>query len=445
MFKKLHIIILITGGALLSSCDNLLDIQPVGKVIPTTVADYRALLTTAYSTPLIDRGVCDMRTDEVVISKDEYDQSRFTDIEKWNDGRNSVSAYTFGWKDYYNVAFYANAVIDKGYEMTEGSQHDIDQLLGEAYLLRGYMHFLLVNLYGQPYSKAGAPDTKAIPLKRNIDLEEIPSRNTVKEIYTSVLEDIEKARTLIHQTTWETKYSYRFSTLSVDAMESRVRLYMAEWKSAYDAAERVLAVKAALEDLNSSESKLPNNFQSVEIITAYEFIYSTAINKASFVTPTFLQKFQPNIDLRPNRYFVKSTKEDGFLSIKGGSSEFRCSFRIGELYLNSAEAAAHLNMLPEARTRLLQLMEKRYTPEGYVQKKALVNSMNQANLIAEILEERARELSFEGHRWFDLRRTNRPQITKVLNGTTYILEQDDPRYTLRIPQEAIEANPGLLN
>ena len=71
--------------------------------------------------------------------------------------------------------------------------------------------------------------------------------------------------------------------------------------------------------------------------------------------------------------------------------------------------------------------------------------MSQAALINEILEERARELIFEGHRWFDLRRTTRPRIQKELSGSTYVLEQDDARYTLRIPQEAIDANPGLLN
>ncbi len=45
---------------------------------------------------------------------------------------------------------------------------------------------------------------------------------------------------LMHQKEWEAVYAYRFSTLSVDAMESRVRLYMRNWKEAYDAAERIL-------------------------------------------------------------------------------------------------------------------------------------------------------------------------------------------------------------
>ena len=130
------------------------------------------------------------------------------------------------FRSYYTNIYYANAIIDKKDEISEGSQEDINQLVGEAYLMRAYMHFILVNLYGQPYTAAGALETKAVPLKLNTDLEEIPSRNTVKEIYTSILSDIETARKLINKKEWEVQYSYRFSTLSVDAMESRVYLYM---------------------------------------------------------------------------------------------------------------------------------------------------------------------------------------------------------------------------
>lgn len=92
-----------------------------------------------------------------------------------------------------------------------------------------------------------------------------------------------------------------------------------------------------------------------------------------------------------------------------------------------------------------QLMRKRYTPEAYDKKENAVNVMDKNALISEILNERARELAFEGHRWFDLRRTTRPRMVKVLQGKTYILEQDDPRYTIPIPRDAIAANPGLAN
>ena len=43
--KLIHYIVMMT--ALFTSC-NYLDVEPVGKVIPDEVSEYRALLTTAY-------------------------------------------------------------------------------------------------------------------------------------------------------------------------------------------------------------------------------------------------------------------------------------------------------------------------------------------------------------------------------------------------------------
>ena len=78
---------------------------------------------------------------------------------------------------------------------------------------------------------------------------------------------------------------------------------------------------------------------------------------------------------------------------------------MGEIYLTAAEAAARLGELSQARTRLLELMRKRYAPEAYEAKSVVVNAMDKEALVQEILDERARELAFEGHRWFDLRRS----------------------------------------
>ena len=242
--KKLYTIFIISGCLVLSltSCDSFLDIQPVGKVIPNTLEEYRALITTAYGVDLTDRGMCDMRTEDISVSKDEFDQNNFKDIERWV--TSNPSGTEFGWSYYYQNIYYANAIINKKNEITEGSEAEINQLVGEAYFMRGYMHFLLVNLYGQPYTKEGAPTSKAIPLKLSLDLEEMPTRNTVEEIYASILSDIENARQLINHKEWETGYNYRFSKLAVDAFESRVRLYKGEWQTAYNAAERVLEQKS---------------------------------------------------------------------------------------------------------------------------------------------------------------------------------------------------------
>ena len=71
--------------------------------------------------------------------------------------------------------------------------------------------------------------------------------------------------------------------------------------------------------------------------------------------------------------------------------------------------------------------------------------MTQSELLQEIYNERARELAFEGHRWFDLRRTTQPQLEKKFGNETYTLSANDERYTIRIPSDAIEANPELSN
>ena len=167
-------------------------------------------------------------------------------------------------------------------------------------------------------------------------------------------------------------------------------------------------------------------------------------NQAGVASEVLLSSYAEG-DLRRDAYFKEPDKNGYRFSQKGGKDEFRCSFRVGEMYLNAAEAAAQSDKLPQARTRLLELMQKRYTPEVYVTKATEVNAMNKEALIQEILNERTRELAFEGHRWFDLRRTTRPRIEKVLKGETYILEQDDARYTLQIPRDAVAANPELAN
>lgn len=430
----------------LASCDKYLDIQPVGSVIPNSLEEYRGLLSRAYKnvSALSARGMACLRSDEMQIRDDEYDQSYYGDIERWNDLAPSPYTTQFEWGKYYNILFIANHVIESKGDIIEGTPAEVDQLVGEAYLLRAYMHFSLVNLFGQPYTKAGALETKSIPLKFDTDLEKVLSRNTVGEVYESILADIESARDLINKDTWETKYSYRFNTLSVEAFQSRTALYMGQWQKAYDASETVLTKKSSLEDLNSASPVLPNHFESVESITALEISLSNTISRGSLARAAFLALYVEG-DQRVDLYFEAPDSDGNRKNKKSGYNQFACSFRVGEMYLNAAEAAANLNKLPEARTRLLQLMQKRYTPEAYAAKETAVNAMNQQELIKEILDERARELAYEGHRWFDLRRTTRPRIEKILDGKSYVLEQDDARYTLPIPKDAIAANPGLAN
>ena len=211
---------------LLAACDNYLDIQPTGSVIPNSLAEYRALLARSYKdvSKFSDRGMACFRSDEMQVRDNEYDQNYYMDIERWNDLAPNAYTSSFEWAKYYNVLFIANHVIESRSDIKEGTEEEINQLVGEAYMLRAYVHFLLVNLYGQPYTKEGALDTKSVPLKLDTDLEKVLKRNTVEEVYTSIQADIDEARKLVMKAEWEQRYSYRFNAASVEAFQSRVSL-----------------------------------------------------------------------------------------------------------------------------------------------------------------------------------------------------------------------------
>ena len=120
MTKKIYYIFTLIGSLLLSSCDSYLDIQPVGQVIPNTLAEYRALFTTAYNTALNDRGICEIRTDiATILQSDATSKNSLGDVEKWNDVNPNASTRQFGWAAYYTNIYYANAIIDKKDEISE--------------------------------------------------------------------------------------------------------------------------------------------------------------------------------------------------------------------------------------------------------------------------------------------------------------------------------------
>ena len=101
-----------------------------------------------------------------------------------------------------------------------------------------------------------------------------------------------------------------------------------------------------------------------------------------------------------------------------------------------------MTVLPQI-LRSLSLFEHASDEATYATLTTQVNALSQDALVSFILDERKKELCYEGHIWFDLRRTTRPALTKKTRSGEYKLSQDDPRYTLRIPKEAISRNGNL--
>lgn len=479
---KLRYITIVLVALLFSSCNKFLDIRPTGMIIARTGEDYRALLTDKYSLVPSDRSLTDLRTNDVKIdfskSTNSSDYKKwYLDLWTWTDfNRDELSKY-FDWQGYYEISYIANYIIEHKNEIEEASAAEINQLVGESYMLRAYMHFLLVNLYAPAYTKCTPSITKGIPLQLRADIRDVLRCSSVAQVYNQIMQDIDAAEGYMTKEKWEKGYTYRFSKVTANALRARVALYMGNWQLAYTEAQKVIAKYPDLEDLNTSSVK-PYDYESVESILALEKeVVDFPINneKKGFVwlSDDLLENFDIDlssldsrtpvveyIDLRllsgqisraqlKGKYYGYDTGNKLFYLDPLGRdlNKYRCTFRAAEFYLIASEAANELDNSSDAKQYLKDLMIKRFNSESYERKATLIDAMDKDALRTEILNERRREFALQGHTWFDLRRTTQPKIEKVYteNGEvqTYTLEANDDRYTLRLPSEAVAANPEL--
>ena len=441
----------------LTSCDDFLDITPTGKVIAKTGKEYRALLTYEYKNFPEDRGLSTLRGDEMTLSNtstSEEDRNSYFDIWAWKDGEQQSTTVSFGWRRYYHAIYIANYIIEHQASITEATPDEINQMVGEAYMMRAYCHFLLANLYAEPYTHCNPATTRGIPLSLKADVNAVLSCSSLETVYQQVVDDLLNAKKHLTKDTWEEGYTYRFNKISADALLARVYLYKGDWQNALDAAKTVIEHHGALEDLTTSKV-LPNYYKSVENIVALEQVMTSGYVKIGEPNNALIDSYRTG-DKRKALYF-KAVTASNYSVIKfgaNGNDGYRCSFRSAEAYLIAAEAAANLaddnaaatdENLKEARTYLKELMAKRYASAKYNGYATELDNMQKADLLKAIYNERTAEFAFEGHRWFDLRRTTRPALSKSYDGTNYTLNENDSRYTLRFPTEAVEANPEIEN
>lgn len=458
--KKYAYTLLATLG--FASC-NYLEIDPVGQVIPHKTSEYRALLTEAYFRfPYINSksltGILSDETDYLYDGK-LYSSNyvAFSHNFVWDYGS---QMYEMPYESYYRAIFLANAVIDEVMDAEQDSAESKGQLMGEAYALRAYSHFDLVNLYGKAYDPTTAATDRGVPLSVEIDIEQKYRPASVEAVYTQILNDIEQAEGVMDvEKQNDVTLSYRFSLNAVKGFKARVLLYMHNWQGAYDAAISLMPAYE-LTDLNAlgedDSDKLPWKATSSESILAWErpFGFSSGdLIESCGLSDEMLARFGEGSDNRRD-YIKEAVKIDPIWGdetplgyyIPDRSSSDRVSIRIAEMYLIAAEAGSYLPAeLANAKTHLLALQEKRLKPEAMETQRARIEAMTAEQLRAEVAEERARELVGEGHRWMDLRRTTRPAITRIHEEATYTLQSGDARYTLPFPQSAINNNPELNN
>ncbi len=481
--KLKHILISFAaaGLILLGGC-SFLEEKSWDEVIPKTTNDFAELLVgSAYPDPTLNADMIAatslMDDDVTVIGYNaENDLRRVAEDGPkytWQAtvGRNTSISNTLYYR-YYDRILGSNAVLDN-IDDAIGLPDDRDRVKAEALALRAYHYWVLVNFYGLPYNHDKSAPGVPLKLISEIDAHVDMPRNTVKEVYDQIVADLTEAVRLMEPLP-ASKRDSRINFPAVCILFSRVCLHMEDWANCVKYAEMALENGNGIFDMTTlgQTSSNTTNFyldyrKNPEIEWAFGAeptslvdllrIYGLTMEMAA---ERFPATWVDDSGETPVTYIADTRRIHGlsqtiyvyplgnvptltkFTTFTNDNIEPKQSFRGAEALLNMAEALAQLGRLDEALDAYNLLRQNRiimYEDEDINVK---------ADLIEAIRDERRREFMFEGFRWCDLRRYGMPQIThkystEIGQLVTYVLEEEDPMYTLPLEDILILENPAL--
>ncbi len=376
------------------------------------------------------------------------------------------------WTNYYQMILGTNVALQY-LDNSEGSEADKGLYKGEAYTLRAFYHFMLVNLYGKPYNDSTTTPDKSlgVPIKTSAELDDaLPVRNTVKEVYDQVVRDLDSGMYLLEKYKSPQK-PYRISHIAAHLLASRVYLFMEQWDKVIEHASYVIGYHPELMDLNDWGDVDPatkpvvgvKNIETIWHFGSLEESVPAGLGQSYDVSHDLAKCFQPD-DLRSTIFFQLvpdffkifiatdyiQMKNTGTLNV---GADLGSSWRSAEAYLNRAEAyiqkyktQGDAGAADKALADLNLLRSKRIDRSSFTDWTVQPGDV----LLQMCRDERRRELFMEcGHRWFDLRRYGMPEIRHIFGDTpnstqTYVLKSHDPQYTIPIPIGVLERNTSLV-
>lgn len=463
-------------------CGDFLEEKSQSEVRPSNVTDMEKIMEGqayfASSSGVLFNSKTELLTDDLeCVDKDETAYEMETKEKKrwmfsWDrtmfDEQGGGEDLTF-WTAPYEGIMGCNVVLDYMDEM--GGQEERKQYVkGEAYALRGFYYFMLVNFFGWPYNDGDPSTHLGVPLKLvSTATDELFKRNTVAEVYEQIEKDLLTGAELMAANPQKLDIT-RLSAPAAYALASRMYLHMDDWDNVIKCADMVIAEKPDLLNLiDAKEGCVYDRDFATEILwagsmAAGDDFYNT-YTKGDFIVATELvnlygQDVDNDLqDIRmqtdsTNSYFEQGTGGSWIAGAKKSKkSSLVGGIRTAEVYLNRAEAyvrkyieTGERQYAEQALEDLNHLREYRFEP-GYVDKE-LADFADGEDLLAFCLRERRREMVHEANsRWFDLRRLEMPKIVHnyYLNGelNVFTLEEKDSRYVLPIPERVIEQNPSL--
>lgn len=340
------------------------------------------------------------------------------------------------WNSSYNLIHASNSIVEGVQASINLSQDNRNRFLGEAYFLRAFIHFYLMNLFGDvPYI-----DTTDYRINSTV------GRLDEALVQERIITDLLTARELLPTT----GTTFRPNHWVASALLARIYLYKGNWAMALEEANHVLTDGGYTLNLNlnqvfkktSTETlwQLDTGTAGANTKEAFTFVFMDGPPPYSALSDHLLESFEVG-DARLDAWVGSATdgKDVWYFPNKyklntNTATTEECSilFRLAELYLIAAEAEAHMGHGSEALDHLNTIRNRAML--------APITATDQISLLNAIEQERRIELfSEQGHRFFDLKRTGRADSELAPVKPNW--ESTD--VLLPIPESELLLNPNL--
>jgi hypothetical protein len=358
------------------------------------------------------------------------------------------------WEDGYDAINRVNMIImnAEGFEPPPALTGEFDQLLGEAYAIRGLAHFDMVKMYAQHYTFTADASHPGVPIVLEPDINALPARNTVAEVYAQAISDLNMGISLMTDTR---DGPFMFSDEAAQAILSRVYLYMEDWANAEAMATAVinsgkytLLPGAALVDIFatggtteaifeipmfSGDTRGSDHLGGMYLRSGYGD-YLPAKDLLDLIDPDDIRQGWFVVDpalvgIYAAHRVHKWPTEQNWDNIP--------VIRLAEMYLNRAEARAKTGQTAGAQADL-NMIRQRSLPT------APAVTATGAALLAEIAIERRIELGYEGHRIHDLMRHKQGFVRNDCTGDVCSMTYPCQFCILPIPQPETDTNENMV-
>lgn len=461
MKKYLLYITVITFAA--TACNKQLDLRPSDYIDPEgayqNVEDVNQGLLGAYSALSYYSSIryTSLITDENMLPSENSTGSGFA-THRWQyDG----SFLHDAWKDNYIAIDRLNRALSASYRVAvKPSEHEaLVQYRGELLALRAYCHLELVRNFAEKYE----PAAMGVPYMDSSFIGK-PARLSFAATMGRINEDLAAAKGMIPAGFDDRT---RISKAAVAALQARVALYEKNWDNAITyATEAIGALPLAnrtqfpqiWKDNSTAEvfwklKRVTGDEEIGNFYTQAGFLDNPAGRRLYYAASYKLTNlFDKANDIRFSSYIKIDAGRQAAGNVPNAVVKYIAAnaasnlvdvklLRTGEMYLIRAEAYAEKDQPGLAANDLNSLRAARiagYTPQTFADKAAI---------IAAIYNERFKELAFEGHRHFDLRRRNlnisrNPEDAVNALGAV-LLTPNDPEYVFPIPNSELRANPNM--